>query len=91
MSDTESRLLDLLELFAARSRFSVSTVSRLTRSGDIPHRLRAGSTITVRRLDRGLQYLSDNWPEGVPWPDHTPRPESGAMDRRPTSAGTGFE
>lgn len=75
MSETESRLLDLLGLFAAHRKLSVSTVSRLALgSGDIPGRMLAGSTITVRRLDRGLRYLSDNWPEGVPWPDHTPRP-----------------
>lgn len=75
MSDTESRLLALLRRFAAHSELSVTTASRLALgSGDIPHRLRAGGTITVRRLDRGLQYLSDNWPESVPWPDHTPRP-----------------
>ena len=75
MSDTESRLLALLGLFAAHSSLSVSTVSRLVfGSGDIPSRLLAGRTITVRRLDRGLQYLSNNWPEGVPWPDHTLRP-----------------
>lgn len=75
MSDTESRLLALLGLFAARNGLSVTTVSRMALgSGDIPHRLLRGGTITVRRMDRGLQYLSDNWPEGVPWPEHTPRP-----------------
>lgn len=80
MTDTESRLLDLLGLFAAHSELSVSTVSRhALGSGDTPSRLLAGGTITVRRLDRGLQYLSDNWPEGVPWPDHTPRPRPGTM------------
>ena len=76
MTDTESGLLDLLGLFAAHSELSVSTVSRLALgSGDVPNRLLAGGTITVRRLDRGLQYLSDNWPEGVQWPDHTARPK----------------
>ena len=34
------------------------------------------ASITVRRLDRSLQYMSDNWPEGVPSPDHTLRPPS---------------
>ena len=75
MTDSAMRLLSLLRLFAARSGLTVSTVSRhALGSGDIPSRLLAGGTITVRRMDRGLQYLSDNWPEGVPWPNHTPRP-----------------
>ena len=82
MTDTESRLLDLLGLFATHSELSVSTVSRLALgSGDVPRRLLAGGTITVRRLDHGLQYLSDNWPEGIPWPSHSPRP-----DRTPRQA-----
>ena len=75
MSDSANRLLSLLRLFAAHTGLSVSTVSRhALGSGDVPGRLLAGGTITVRRMDRGLQYMSDNWPEGVPWPDHTPRP-----------------
>ena len=76
MTDTESRLLALMKLFATHTDLSISTVSRLALgSGDAAARLATGSTITVRRMDRGLQYLSDNWPEGVPWPDHTARPK----------------
>lgn len=75
MTTTERRLLDVLELFAAHSGLSISTASRMALgSGDVPARLLAGGTITVRRMDRGLQHMSDNWPEAVPWPDHTPRP-----------------
>ncbi len=77
MTDTEARVLAVLKLFATHTDRSVSTASRVVfGSGDVPARLRDGSTITVRRVDQGLRYMSENWPEGVPWPRHTPRPHS---------------
>ena len=31
--------------------------------------------VTVRRVERALQWLSDNWPDGCEWPADIPRPE----------------
>lgn len=30
---------------------------------------------TVTVLERAMQWFSDNWPEGHPWPDGISRPE----------------
>ena len=30
--------------------------------------------VTIRRAERVLQWFSDNWPAGLPWPDDIPRP-----------------
>ena len=69
---TAAYLVALVELFAEHTGRSAGTVSRLaTGSGDTIVRLRRGSTITARRIDRALRYLSDNWPEDLPWPNRT--------------------
>ncbi|WP_425152873.1 hypothetical protein [Candidatus Palauibacter sp.] len=31
--------------------------------------------VTVRTVHRVVQWLSDNWPEGLEWPADIPRPE----------------
>lgn len=38
------------------------------------NRLRAGHRITTGRAARALQWLSENWPEGLAWPADIPRP-----------------
>lgn len=69
---TAAYLVALVELFAEHTGRSAGTVSRLaTGSGDTIVRLRRGSTITARRIDRALRYLSDNWPEDLPWPNRS--------------------
>ena len=37
-------------------------------------RLSDGSTFTVRKFDRGMQWFSANWPPDAAWPDGVPRP-----------------
>lgn len=70
LDKTAAYLVALVELFADHTGRSAGTVSRLaTGSGDTIVRLRRGSTITARRIDRALRYLSDNWPEDLPWPN----------------------
>ena len=72
LDKTAAYLVALVELFAEHTGRSAGTVSRLaTGSGDTIVRLRRGSTITARRIDRALRYLSDNWPEDLPWPSRT--------------------
>ena len=38
--------------------------------------------VTVRTLRRLIQYLSNNWPEGLEWPSDIPRPEPTAQEAR---------
>lgn len=33
-----------------------------------------GADIQVRRLEKAMQYLSSNWPEGATWPAEIQRP-----------------
>jgi hypothetical protein len=83
MNNTADRLVALLDLFAEHTGRSVSTVSRhATGSGDTVARLRRGGTITTRRLDRTIRFLSDNWPDSVEWPADIPRPASSRADRQ---------
>jgi len=36
--------------------------------------LREGADIQVKRLEKTLQWFSDNWPDGAEWPADVPRP-----------------
>ena len=75
MDDTAGRFVATLELFAEHKRLSITTVSRLaTGSGDTVDRLQRGGTITIRRMDRALRYVSEHWPDDLGWPAHTRRP-----------------
>lgn len=38
--------------------------------------LEAGKDIQVTRLEKAVQWLSDNWPEDAVWPDDVDRPIS---------------
>lgn len=75
MDRTPEDICRLAEVVAAARKRSVNTVSRLaTGSGDTVNRLRAGHRITTGRAARALQWLSENWPEGLAWPADIPRP-----------------
>lgn len=41
-------------------------------SGDTVARLHRGGDLRTRRFDRAIQYLSDHWPNEIPWPSHNP-------------------
>ena len=75
MVNTAARLISLMSQFAKHTGLSVSTVSRhATGSGDTVARLQRGGTITIKRFDRAVRFLSDNWPESLAWPADVPRP-----------------
>ena len=77
MDDTAGRLVALMGQFAKYTGLSVSTVSRhATGSGDTVARLQRGGTMTIKRFDRAVRYLSDNWPDSIAWPADVPRPPS---------------
>jgi hypothetical protein len=40
--------------------------------------LEAGKDIQVTRLEKAIQWLSDNWPEGAEWPREVMRPDTRA-------------
>ena len=73
--DSVARLLALIELYAEHENLALTTVSsHVTGSGDTVGRLRRGGDLNTRRFERAVRYLSDHWPDGLPWPAHTPRP-----------------
>ena len=48
---------------------------RACSKGDLFARLRAGKGLTVSTYSRTLQWFSDHWPPGVPWPPEVARPD----------------
>ena len=38
-------------------------------------RLRSGMGCTIKTYNRVLQWFSNQWPGGLPWPEDIPRPE----------------
>ncbi len=83
MDDTAGRLVALMGRFAKYTGLSISTVSRhATGSGDTVARLQRGGTMTIKRFDRAVRYLSDNWPDSIAWPADVPRPPSSRASKR---------
>lgn len=70
-----SSFLVVIEGFCKAARVTESTLSsRMFNDGKRIGQIRAGADIGVRRLEAGLIWLADNWPEGVDWPADIPRP-----------------
>ena len=68
-------LLILAERYGSNKSIALSTVSLYAAGqGRLMERLRAGCGITVGRRDRILQWFSDHWPAGLPWPEEISRP-----------------
>ena len=72
-----SHVLLLARLYAHDRGHSLSTISlRIANQGSLFSRLSRGeSDLTISRRDRIIQKFSDNWPEGLIWPEDIPRPE----------------
>lgn len=69
---------DLIRLGRAYGRFrglALSTVGRLAGGqGAFFQRVAAGR-VTIRRVDRAVQWFSDHWPAELAWPEDLLRPE----------------
>ena len=69
---------ELIRLGRAYGRFrglALSTVGRLAGGqGAFFQRVAAGR-VTIRRIDRAVQWFSDHWPAGLTWPEDLLRPE----------------
>jgi hypothetical protein len=74
MTGTE-QLLTVARAYAAGAGVELSTVSsRALDDGKKLAAIEAGADILVGRLERTLQWFSDNWPSETTWPDDVPRP-----------------
>lgn len=69
------RLLTVARRYGEIEGISLSTVSsRALNDGKKLSALESGADLTVGRLERALQWFSDNWPDGD-WPVDVPRPD----------------
>lgn len=69
------QMLRLIDVFAAARGISTSRVTTIVfNSGAMYQRLSAGADITVGRIERAMQWFSDNWPDDLDWPDGIARP-----------------
>ena len=58
---------------ARRSRSRVSTI--IFNDGKRLDRIADGADLTTTAWERAMQWLSDNWPEGLEWPAGVERPK----------------
>lgn len=67
--------------FAKATEREPSTVARLA-TGDwrFFDRINEGASFTARKYDAIMGWFSANWPDGVAWPNETPRPLTPAND-----------
>lgn len=74
--DNLSAFFNVFDAYVSATQMAEGTVSRLVlNGGSRASDLRAGrSDIGIRRLERGLQWFSDNWPDSAIWPEMVRRP-----------------
>lgn len=67
-------VLFLSRRYAGARNIEMSTLGRhAAGNSKLFERLTHGR-VTIRTVDRVVQYLSDHWPEGLEWPADIPRP-----------------
>ena len=86
--DTIEQILAVAGAFADARGLSESRVSTLVfGDGTRLKHIRNGGDMGARRVERGLIWFSENWPEHAVWPDHVARPsaspESGSVSLAP--------
>lgn len=75
MMHTDALIADLIRRYAAAAGIAETYAARrITGSGDTLARLDRGMSLTTRRAERIVQWLSDHWPESAEWPTDIPRP-----------------
>lgn len=81
MSMTDD-LLTCARAYCEARQIALPTLSGLVlRDSRTFDRVAAGGSMTVRNMERSMQWLSDHWPAAHPWPVHIVRPiKSAAME-----------
>lgn len=68
-------LLRVADAYAAARKLSESRVSTLVfGEGTRLRHLRSGGEMGARRVERGLEWFSANWPDAAAWPAEIARP-----------------
>lgn len=69
-------LLRLARLYAEAEGVELTTVSsRVFDDGKKLSAIEQGADLQTRRLERAIQWLSDNWPSQAKWPVDISRPQ----------------
>lgn len=69
-------ILALTDAFREKSGLADKTISnRIFGDSKKIARLRAGADLTTARFNAALQWFSDHWPAGQPWPADIDRPD----------------
>ena len=75
----DAQVAGVIIAFADAKGLAVSYASRIaTGSADTVARIEHGTSLTLRRASRIIQWLSDHWPSDVDWPPEIPRPAPAA-------------
>ena len=78
MMSLTAQLLGVAEAYRKAEACELARVSQRA-LGDhrlLPRLASGVSSLTLRRADQALQWLSDHWPVSAAWPDGVPRPSS---------------
>lgn len=82
-------LLTLADAYGRAERIETTTVSwRVFGDTKKLGALKHGKDIQVKRFEAALQWFSDHWPDGTPWPD-VQRPDRAPANDAPPSARAG--
>jgi hypothetical protein len=67
--------MKVIDGYCAAAGLAEATVStRVFNDGKRITEVRAGADIGMRRVEKAIQWFSDNWPENTPWPEGVYRP-----------------
>ena len=78
MSMTDD-LLTCARAYCEARQIALPTLSGLVlRDSRTFDRVAAGGSMTVRNMERSMQWLSDHWPDDRAWPAHVVRPSKSA-------------
>lgn len=68
-------LMDLIDAYGAATGIPDVTISnRVFADSKKIAALRRGADITTKRRDNAVEWFSERWPDGTPWPAHIARP-----------------
>ena len=82
-----TQILQLVYRYMGARNIAASTLSRLACGcSTVIDRLPTGR-VTIRTVDRLVQYCSDNWPEGLEWFAAIPRPPVTPLEPEEAPAG----
>ncbi len=74
-----SHFLSLVDEYRRVREVSDSRVSTLVfNDGSRIALIRGGGDLGTRRMQRAIEWFSENWPEGAIWPDGVTRPSEAA-------------